>query len=75
MLSFEKFVRKISNDQQTSIPSISKIITTDMSSDIVAIEKSKLHLEKQLIENNMRNKEVIQMIKGGISHPVQTGVP
>ncbi|CAF4097046.1 unnamed protein product [Rotaria magnacalcarata] len=68
--------REINNGKQTiSIPSISEHISTGKSSDKTAMEELKLHLEKQLIENNMRHNEPIQMFKRGSNNPVQAEVP
>ncbi|CAF4324142.1 unnamed protein product, partial [Rotaria magnacalcarata] len=38
------------------------------------MEELKLHLEKQLIENNIRHNELIQMFNGGSNNPVQAEV-
>ncbi|CAF3349325.1 unnamed protein product [Rotaria socialis] len=72
---FEKCVREINNGKQTSIPSISEHIFTGKGSDQTAMEELKLYLEKQLIENNIRHNELIQMFKGGNNNPVQAEAP
>ncbi|CAF1284094.1 unnamed protein product [Rotaria magnacalcarata] len=71
---FKKCVREINNGKQTSIPSISEHISTGKVSDKTAMEELKLHLEKQLIENNIRHNELIQMFNGGSNNPVQAEV-
>ncbi|CAF4331189.1 unnamed protein product [Rotaria socialis] len=66
---------EINNGKQTSIPSISEHISTGKGSDKKAMKELKLHLEKQLVENNIRHNELIQMFKGGSNNPVQAEVP